>query len=145
MTKKRRDHGHYKNWPKGGGSYPKGGFGPWKSHWKNGMKAVKPWNTTTPFWPPQKVVEILELRGGFNFLKSIPCVEHPIQGFKGSSDSSGKKHPLSVSGQITIHPRNQHGTWKWSPRRGDSYDKPSFLGSVLVFGAVIPKPKSRGF
>ena len=68
------------------------------------MKAVKPWNTTTPFWPPQKVVEILELRGGFNFLKSIPCVEvqeHPIQGFKGSFDSSGKKHPLSESGQIT--------------------------------------------
>ena len=35
------------------------------------------------------------------------------------------------------HPRKlPFCTWKWTPRRGDSFEKPSFLGSMLVFGGV---------
>ena len=37
-----------------------------------------------------------------------------------------------------IHtPRKTNGTWKWTPGRGDSYWKPSFSGSMLVFGGVL--------
>ena len=31
-------------------------------------------------------------------------------------------------------PENQHGTWKWTPGKGESFWKPSFSGSMLVFG-----------
>ena len=34
-------------------------------------------------------------------------------------------------------PQNKHGTWKWGPLgKGDSYWKPSFPGSMLIFGGV---------
>ncbi len=33
-------------------------------------------------------------------------------------------------------PQNKHGTWKWSLGKGDSYWKPSFPGSMLIFGGV---------
>ena len=37
-------------------------------------------------------------------------------------------------------PQNKHGTWKWTLGKGDSYWKPSFPGSMLIFGGVnIPK------
>jgi len=31
-------------------------------------------------------------------------------------------------------PENQHGTWKWTPGKGESFWKPYFSGSMLVFG-----------
>ncbi len=34
-------------------------------------------------------------------------------------------------------PQNKHGTWKWALGKGDSYWKPSFPGSMLIFGGVI--------
>ncbi len=33
-------------------------------------------------------------------------------------------------------PQNKHGTWKWTLGKGDSYWKPSFPGSMLIFGGV---------
>ena len=33
-------------------------------------------------------------------------------------------------------PWNYHGTWKYTPGKGDSYWKPSFLGAMLVSGRV---------
>ncbi len=38
---------------------------------------------------------------------------------------------------ISIYtPQNKHGTWKWTLGKGDSYWKPSFPGSMLIFGGV---------
>ena len=34
-------------------------------------------------------------------------------------------------------PQNKHGTWKWTLGKGDSYWKPSFPGSMLIFGGVV--------
>ena len=34
-------------------------------------------------------------------------------------------------------PQNKHGTWKWTLGKGDSYWKPSFPGSMLIFGGVL--------
>ncbi len=34
-------------------------------------------------------------------------------------------------------PQNKHGTWKWTLGKGDSYWKPQFPGSMLIFGGVI--------
>ncbi len=34
-------------------------------------------------------------------------------------------------------PQNKHGTWKWTPGKGDSYWKPSFPGSMLIFWGVL--------
>ncbi len=33
-------------------------------------------------------------------------------------------------------PQNKHGTWKWILGKGDSYWKPPFPGSMLIFGGV---------
>ncbi len=33
-------------------------------------------------------------------------------------------------------PQNKHGTWKWTLGKGDSYWKPPFPGSMLIFGGV---------
>ena len=35
-------------------------------------------------------------------------------------------------------PQNKHGTWKWTLGKGDSYWKPSFPGSMLIFGGKLP-------
>ncbi len=39
-------------------------------------------------------------------------------------------------------PQNKHGTWKWTLGKGDSYWKPSFPGSMLIFGGVSKKPQN---
>ena len=36
-------------------------------------------------------------------------------------------------------PQNKHETWKWSLGKGDSYWKPSFPGSMLIFRGVAKK------
>ena len=42
-------------------------------------------------------------------------------------------------------PQNKHGTWKWTLGKGDSYWKPPFPGSMLIFGGVcFGKLKSCG-
>ncbi len=35
-----------------------------------------------------------------------------------------------------MSPQNKHGTWKWTLGKGDSYWKPPFPGSMLIFGGV---------
>ena len=35
-------------------------------------------------------------------------------------------------------PQNKHGTWKWTVGKGDSYWKPSFPGSMLIFWGCKP-------
>ena len=37
---------------------------------------------------------------------------------------------------VMYTPQNKHGTWKWTLGKGDSYWKPSFPGSMLIFGGV---------
>ena len=57
-------------------------------------------------------------------------------------------HQLSILEIFTRKPystpQNKHGTWKWTPEKGDSYWKPSFSGSMLVSGGVrVLNPKRR--
>ena len=33
-------------------------------------------------------------------------------------------------------PQNKHGTWKWTLGKGDSYWKPPFPGSMLIFWGI---------
>ena len=50
---------------------------------------------------------------------------------------------------ISYTPQNKHGTWKWTLGKGDSYWKPSFPGSMLIFGGVnndnrqVPRKTTR--
>ena len=41
-------------------------------------------------------------------------------------------------------PQNKHGTWKWTLGKWDSYWKPSFPGSMLIFGGVTTKKTRIG-
>ena len=63
-----------------------------------------------------------------HFFHLITCLVHHHH----LTETSASKNGLFLG----YTPENQHGTWKWTPRRGDSYEKPSFLGSMLVFGGV---------
>ena len=49
------------------------------------------------------------------------------------------KFPTPPQKQKTTPPQNKHGTWKWTLGKGDSYWKPSFPGSMLIFGGVTKK------
>ena len=54
-----------------------------------------------------------------------------------SSQSSLAYHQLPPVVFSWYTPQNKHGTWKWTLGKGDSYWKPSFPGSMLVFWGVV--------
>ena len=57
------------------------------------------------------------------------------------------KHLWSLNmdlGKLLYTPTNWHGTWEYTTGRGKSSSKPSFSGSMLIFGGVIPKPEFMG-
>ncbi len=51
-----------------------------------------------------------------------------------------KPYPYSLHRWGFLHfrytPQNKHGTWKWTLAKWDSYWKPSFPGSMLIFWGV---------
>ena len=57
---------------------------------------------------------------------------------KKKSDKTWKLHHFWNHGnpQTKYTPQNKHGTWKWTLGKGDSYWKPSFPGSMLIFWGV---------
>ena len=49
------------------------------------------------------------------------------------------KKPTNFGRNLRYTPQNKHGTWKWTLGKGDSYWKPPFPGSMLIFGGCIWK------
>ncbi len=92
-----------------------------------------------PFWRIRSI-PIFMKRGNIPWSDLFGCFFFKKKSIKtlGSLIWQTKKGSSNIGDDTKGYtPQNKHGTWKWTLGKGDSYWKPSFPGSMLIFGGVI--------